>query len=152
MSHVVLLISPEQIKAMKSHYSSSLAAKQPPGSIFSAKPPLCTVTAYKSGKVLFQGKNAEIEAVKWQKGSTAAAPKKNGILCIGQRPSIFAACKYRNHVSDWFRRGRNRRLFRPDDRRSRICQEGATRSIKGAWCPGFQKSERPTDHRHCQTD
>lgn len=76
MSHVVLLISPEQIKEMKSHYSSSLASKLPPGSIFSAKPPLCTVTAYKSGKVLFQGKNAELEAVKWQKGSTAAAPKK----------------------------------------------------------------------------
>lgn len=76
MSHVVLLISPEQIKVMKSHYSSSLAAKLPPGSIFSAKPPLCTVTAYKSGKVLFQGKNAEIEAVKWQQGTTAAAPKK----------------------------------------------------------------------------
>ncbi|MFD6442325.1 ribonuclease HIII [Peribacillus sp. NPDC060186] len=74
MSHVVLLISPSQITAMKSHYSSSLAAKLPPGSIFSAKPPLCTVTAYKSGKVLFQGKNAEIEAEKWQKG--AAAPKK----------------------------------------------------------------------------
>ncbi|MGE7587140.1 ribonuclease HIII [Peribacillus sp. NPDC101480] len=76
MSHVVLLISPEQIKAMKSHYSSSLAAKLPPGSIFSAKPPLCTVTAYKSGKVLFQGKNAELEAVKWQNGTTVAAPKK----------------------------------------------------------------------------
>ena len=27
MSHVVLLISPEQITEMKSHYSSSLAAK-----------------------------------------------------------------------------------------------------------------------------
>ncbi|MFF2285997.1 ribonuclease HIII [Peribacillus butanolivorans] len=74
MSHVVLLISPSQITEMKSHYSSSLAAKLPPGSIFSAKPPLCTVTAYKSGKVLFQGKNAETEAEKWQKG--AAAPKK----------------------------------------------------------------------------
>ncbi|MFJ7683594.1 ribonuclease HIII [Peribacillus butanolivorans] len=74
MSHVVLLISPSQIPEMKSHYSSSLAAKLPPGSIFSAKPPLCTVTAYKSGKVLFQGKNAETEAKKWQKGATA--PKK----------------------------------------------------------------------------
>ncbi|WP_317629102.1 ribonuclease HIII [Peribacillus butanolivorans] len=74
MSHVVLLISPSQITEMKAHYSSSLAAKLPPGSIFSAKPPLCTVTAYKSGKVLFQGKNAETEAKKWQKG--AAAPKK----------------------------------------------------------------------------
>ncbi|WP_285765601.1 ribonuclease HIII [Peribacillus sp. SI8-4] len=76
MSHVVLLISPAQIKKMHVHYSSSLATTAPPGSIFSAKPPLCTVTAYKSGKVLFQGKNAELEAGKWQQAATPSAPKK----------------------------------------------------------------------------
>lgn len=74
MSHVVLLTSPAQITAMKAHYINSLVTKLPPGSIFSAKPTLCTITAYKSGKVLFQGKNAETEAAKWQKD--ASVPKK----------------------------------------------------------------------------
>ena len=77
MSHVVLLTSPVQIQAMKAHYMNTSVAKLPPGSIFSAKPPLCTVTGYKSGKVLFQGKNAELEAAKWQKD--AVAPKKKPV-------------------------------------------------------------------------
>ena len=81
MSHVVLLMNPSQIAQMKSHYASSLADKLPPGSLFSAKPPLCTVTAYKSGKVLFQGKNAELEAAKWQ-GSVSAPKKKPAVSSV----------------------------------------------------------------------
>ncbi len=57
---------------MKEHYFSVLTGKVPPGAVFSAKPAGCTVTAYKSGKVLFQGARGEEEASRW---GTKVAPK-----------------------------------------------------------------------------
>ncbi|PLS16935.1 ribonuclease HIII [Bacillus sp. M6-12] len=71
MSNVVLQLSLSQIEAMKKHYFKSLSDKNPPGSIFTAKPAQCTVTAYKSGKVLFQGASAAAEAQQW--GSVSAS-------------------------------------------------------------------------------
>lgn len=53
---------------MESHYKSYIQNKKPAGSIFFAKPEGCTITAYQSGKVLFQGKTAESEADQWQTG------------------------------------------------------------------------------------
>jgi ribonuclease HIII len=49
----------------------------PPGSVFRAKRSACTITAYKSGKVLFQGKDAEGEASKWSSSSEPVAAKKS---------------------------------------------------------------------------
>ncbi|MBG9545405.1 ribonuclease HIII [Cytobacillus firmus] len=69
MSQVVLLKKASEISKMKAHYSGSLNDKQPPGSVFAAKVPGCSITAYKSGKVLFQGRGCEAEAKKW--GDTA---------------------------------------------------------------------------------
>ncbi|KAF0824445.1 ribonuclease HIII [Cytobacillus firmus] len=69
MSQVVLLKKASEISKMKAHYSGSLNDKQPPGSVFAAKVPGCSITAYKSGKVLFQGSGCEAEAKKW--GDTA---------------------------------------------------------------------------------
>jgi ribonuclease HIII len=57
---------------MKNYYEAVLVGKNPPGSIFSAKTKACVITAYKSGKVLFQGANSEDEAKKWGE----APPKK----------------------------------------------------------------------------
>lgn len=81
MSQVVLLVNTSQMIKMKNHYADFLVDKEPPGSIFSARPNHCTITAYKSGKVLFQGNNAENEAAKWQgEANTApAAPKKSSV-------------------------------------------------------------------------
>ncbi|USK59031.1 ribonuclease HIII [Peribacillus asahii] len=77
MSQVVLLIHASQISKMKEHYKDSLVHTLPPGSLFSARPAHCAITAYKSGKVLFQGANAEKEAVKWKENAqTAPAAKK----------------------------------------------------------------------------
>lgn len=56
---------------MKDHYRSSLVEKLPPGSVFAAKTPGCMITAYKSGKVLFQGNDSEKEAGKWGGAETA---------------------------------------------------------------------------------
>lgn len=65
MGNIVLQKKPEEIKKMKEYYSKFLIDKLPPGSIFAAKTASCAITAYKSGKVLFQGKDGETEAAKW---------------------------------------------------------------------------------------
>ena len=54
-----------EIMKMKEYYNGFLKDKNPPGSVFTAKVSACSITAYKSGKVLFQGNGCEIEAGKW---------------------------------------------------------------------------------------
>ncbi|KML35791.1 ribonuclease HIII [Cytobacillus firmus] len=76
MSQVVLLKKTSEISKMKAHYSGSLNDKQPPGSVFAAKVPGCSITAYKSGKVLFQGSGCEAEAKKWGDTARSAQPSK----------------------------------------------------------------------------
>jgi ribonuclease HIII len=71
MGNSVLQKSAEEIKKMKEYYSKFLIDKLPPGSVFAAKTPSCAITAYKSGKVLFQGKDGESEAARW---GTSLAP------------------------------------------------------------------------------
>ncbi len=73
MAHVVLQMAQSKINEMKTYYHASLSPSSPPGSAFSAKTTACTITAYNSGKVLFQGKNAEAEAGRW--GTAASKPK-----------------------------------------------------------------------------
>lgn len=65
MSHVVLKVSTLEIEKMKNHYKPYLSDKKPPGSVFSARTGNCTITAYKSGKVLFQGAGSDTEASHW---------------------------------------------------------------------------------------
>ncbi|TYO73373.1 ribonuclease HIII [Rossellomorea marisflavi] len=72
MANTVIQTTSDQIHKMKEHYSSVLRGKVPPGAVFSAKPAGCTVTAYKSGKVLFQGARGEDEASQW---GSKVAPK-----------------------------------------------------------------------------
>ncbi|WP_210364975.1 ribonuclease HIII [Bacillus sp. REN3] len=73
MGNIVLQKSLEEIKAMKDHYHRFLTDKFPPGSLFAAKTATCAITAYKSGKVLFQGKDGEAEAAKWGMANVAKA-------------------------------------------------------------------------------
>ncbi|MDP4163480.1 MAG: DUF3378 domain-containing protein, partial [Bacillota bacterium] len=65
MGNVVLVRTIDKLMKMKKYYQTYLLDKQPPGSLFSAKTPACMITAYKSGKVLFQGSGGEQEASKW---------------------------------------------------------------------------------------
>ncbi|MFC0042959.1 ribonuclease HIII [Metabacillus iocasae] len=51
---------------MKSHYHAYLLPKVPQGGIFAAKIDGCSITAYRSGKVLFQGRAASEEVNKWE--------------------------------------------------------------------------------------
>ncbi|WP_010678361.1 ribonuclease HIII [Bacillus timonensis] len=74
MSNTVLKCTLNTIEKMKTHYKSQLQDKVPQGGVFVAKLSNCTITAYKSGKVLFQGNNAAVESEKW--GSSEIASKK----------------------------------------------------------------------------
>lgn len=65
MSNTVIKVSPKTIQLMNEHYSHSLLEKKPPGAIFTAKHNGCTITAYHSGKVMFQGNNHSEEASNW---------------------------------------------------------------------------------------
>lgn len=76
MSQNVLKVSSDVIEKMKAHYQNDLQNTIPPGGIFVAKTIHCTVTAYRSGKVLFQGKDAQIEANKWGNQATQDSPNK----------------------------------------------------------------------------
>lgn len=67
MANTVIQANKETIEKMKGHYKNVLTDKLPPGAVFVAKPSGCTITAYKSGKVLFQGSNGEGESSQWGK-------------------------------------------------------------------------------------
>lgn len=62
----VLLLSQSTLTKMQQHYANYLKAKPPMHSLFCAVYHGTTITAYSSGKVLFQGKDAEQEAALWQ--------------------------------------------------------------------------------------
>jgi ribonuclease HIII len=74
LSNTVIMLDLNAIVKMKNYYQAHLVDKLPPGSIFSAKTKACVITAYKSGKVLFQGAGSEEEAKKW--GNSVPAKQK----------------------------------------------------------------------------
>lgn len=85
MSSTVLKLTKSEIQKLKNYYTDYLLHKNVPYSEFSAKKNGVSITAYTSGKVLFQGNNAETEAARWGKPATAAA-KTSGSL-----PANFAS-------------------------------------------------------------
>lgn len=76
----VLKVSSSTIEKMKQHYASAIATNVPQGGVFLAKVSGCVITAYKSGKVMFQGANFQSEAAKWRSASTAETPKSKRSL------------------------------------------------------------------------
>ena len=76
MSNQVILVDDQGIKKVMSHYASSKVVRNAPGVVFAAKLPDTAITAYKSGKVLFQGAGAEREAARWGKADSKATPAK----------------------------------------------------------------------------
>ncbi|WP_208592298.1 ribonuclease HIII [Gracilibacillus suaedae] len=64
MSNIVLQFSKSELSKVKEYYEKYIT-KIPPNSLFLAKVNHVTVTAYKSGKVMFQGDHAQQEAGKW---------------------------------------------------------------------------------------
>lgn len=72
MPQVVLKLPTATLEKMKKYYAGQQKANPPASALFAAKTNSCTVTAYKSGKVLFQGQNPQSEADKW--GTSPTAP------------------------------------------------------------------------------
>lgn len=78
MSNEVLTVSPQTLQDMKKYYTMNLKPKTPPGGLFAAKKSTVNITAYLSGKVLFQGATAQQEAALWSgKSSQCVTSKKN---------------------------------------------------------------------------
>lgn len=66
MSYQTMKVDKVTINNMQVHYKHVLDNKPPQGAIFRAKTENAVITAYQSGKVLFQGKNVDAEVNKWQ--------------------------------------------------------------------------------------
>ena len=61
MATITLTVSQEKLEKMYLHYSKHIV-KIPNHTLFQAKTANCTITAYLSKKVVFQGKSPEVEA------------------------------------------------------------------------------------------
>lgn len=83
MSNEVLLMKPNEIEKVKSHYMKFKVERSAPGVVFAAKLVDTTITIYKSGKVMFQGNGAAREASLWGTSSNktiATSGAKGDIL------------------------------------------------------------------------
>ena len=87
MANTVLTLPNEKITQLTSHYKHRETPATAPGAIFMAKLPGCTITVYKSKKVMFQGANHAVEASKW--GTAQAANKAT--KSINNLPANFAS-------------------------------------------------------------
>lgn len=67
MSTVVLTVNKTTLQEMKQYYQDALNPPFPNGAYFRARTPNAAITGYHSGKVVFQGKQCELEAHAWQK-------------------------------------------------------------------------------------
>lgn len=67
MGQSVLQLDKEKMTKLINHYRSFKIVRNAPGVVFAAKLPDAAITAYKSGKVLFQGGGALREAAIWGK-------------------------------------------------------------------------------------
>lgn len=85
----VIKVTPATISKMKKHYQKQLKSKTPPYAEFSAKVGNLTITAYTSGKVMFQGANAESEATIW--GDLSETPTKKAAASASSLPKGFAS-------------------------------------------------------------
>ncbi|PRO64957.1 ribonuclease HIII [Alkalicoccus urumqiensis] len=74
MSQQVVNVSKETLNKMSSYYQTT--GSLPPGAVFKSKKNGCTITGYRSGKVLFQGAGSADEASKWQKNSQPAGASR----------------------------------------------------------------------------
>lgn len=78
MSNYVIHADQQLLDALRAHYEGALSDRLPAGALFAVKRPDVVITAYRSGKVLFQGKAAEQEAGKWigKAAAPSGKPKK----------------------------------------------------------------------------
>lgn len=90
MSNEVLTVSKQTVEEMKNYYTPYLKPKTPPGSVFAAKKGSVSITAYKSGKVLFQGGQSESEAARWESKSSVTKKTVKKIKVDTALPNGFS--------------------------------------------------------------
>ena len=76
MSHVVIQLPKNQLATVQAYYHKNQISKSVPYTQFIAKKNGTTITAYTSGKILFQGGQAEQEAQRWQNLDITPEEKK----------------------------------------------------------------------------
>ncbi|WP_339172436.1 ribonuclease HIII [Solibacillus sp. FSL R5-0691] len=89
MTNIVLLCSADQQQSIQHFYKDALIERKAPGVIFAVKLADTAITAYKSGKVMFQGAGAEREAARW--GQAGVSPAKIASTKGDTLPDNFAA-------------------------------------------------------------
>ncbi|WP_251671123.1 MULTISPECIES: ribonuclease HIII [unclassified Sporosarcina] len=72
MSNQVIVFTEKEMPKVLNFYEEDKITRNAPGVIFAAKTADTSITAYRSGKVLFQGGGAEREAARWSTSSTPA--------------------------------------------------------------------------------
>lgn len=65
MSNIVIQLSSTEQEKVHAYYASNRVTRNAPGVVFAAKVNTTSITSYKSGKVMFQGGDAEQEASRW---------------------------------------------------------------------------------------
>lgn len=79
MSQSVLQLEKAKLEKLIDHYAALKVTRNAPGVVFAAKLPDTAITAYKSGKVLFQGGGALREAALWGIVDKQASPMKTSV-------------------------------------------------------------------------
>ncbi|WP_174613988.1 ribonuclease HIII [Virgibacillus ihumii] len=96
MGQLVNRYTQDSIATMKKHYAASLQSA-PQEAIFRARTQHAVITAFKSGKVMFQGNNPEVEADRWaadQLTDTKQASKKKKSSLFAPPETLFTS----NHI------------------------------------------------------
>lgn len=88
MGQITEEFTEQVMKEMKAYYYKSLE-KAPPGAIFRARINNVVITAYRSGKVLFQGDNNAIEAEKWSHQRKNQIPVKKRTESSSQHDRVY---------------------------------------------------------------
>ncbi len=86
-SPITITVSQHILEKMYQHYQHQII-KVPNHTLFQAKTPNCTITAYLSKKVVFQGKAPELEVKKWQ--ALNVAPKTKSAPSATNLPANIA--------------------------------------------------------------
>jgi len=88
MSTIVIKVPTSTIQKMQQFYQRDLLAKKVPYTVFVAKKGPTTITAYTSGKVMFQGATAEKEASLWGDTASAVPDKKKATVSSTALPDF----------------------------------------------------------------
>lgn len=103
MTNIVLQLTKSAQQQLESTYAHSRIERQAPGVQFAAKLPNVTITSYRSGKVLFQGSDAQQEATKWGELPTkAAATSTKGDTLPPNFASLCVAGSDETGTGDYF--------------------------------------------------